>query len=97
MTLQQIRQDLRDIRYYYSKKALFDSLSGVVVPSALLEKVGQYNTAMQGAPARLFDLYLSLYIRDNTQAALADEWNYSNDYIKQLNLQLCEYLRKTLA
>ncbi len=95
--LKQIRQDLRDIRYYYTKKELFDEMSGVVMPSTLLEKLARYNKAMEAAPARLFDLYVSLYVKGKTQAALAEERNYSCDYIKQLNLELCEYLRRTLS
>lgn len=49
---------------------------------------------MKNAPARLFNLYISLYTQNNTQAALAYDWDFSNDYIKQLNKQLCEYLMK---
>ena len=96
MTIQEIRQDLRDIRYYYSKKEQFDRASNIILPKALLEKIERYQKAMLNAPARLLDLYISLYVQNRSQAALAYEWNYSNDYIKQQNKQLCDYLLEAL-
>jgi hypothetical protein len=56
-----------------------------------------YNQAVKDAPARLYDLYISLYVQNNSQAALAYEWDYTNDYIKRLNNRLCEYLLKALT
>lgn len=97
MTLQQIRQDLRDIRYYYSKKELFDSMIDVVLPNAIVDKIMRYNKAMERAPVRLLDIYISLYLNNRTQVSLAEERNYSAEYIKQINLQLCQYLQKTFA
>lgn len=92
VTMQTIREDLREIRYYYSKRELFDNVSKVVLPNSVLDKAERYNRAVAGAPVRLYDLYVSLYVQNNTQAALAYDWDFSPDYIKQLNKQLCEYL-----
>lgn len=94
VTMQQVRNDLRGIRYFYSKQKMFEDASRCIVANSVLEKVERYNQAMKNAPARLFDLYISLYTQNNTQAALAYDWDFSNDYIKQLNKQLCEYLMK---
>lgn len=92
VTMQQIRNDLREIRYFYSKQKMFENASQCVVESSVVEKVNRYNQAIKNAPVRLYDLYISLYTQNNTQASLAYDWDYSNDYIKQLNKQLCEYL-----
>lgn len=97
ITLEQIHADLRDIRYYYSKQELFDSATVRVVQNSILEKVKRYNDAMKDAPIKLYDLYLSLYVRNNTQLALALDWDYSPDYIKQLNRKLCEFLQTKLS
>lgn len=94
VTMQTIREDLREIRYYYSKQKLFEDSSKFVVAKSVLDKVNRYNQAVQNAPARLYDLYISLYVQNNTQAALAYEWDYCNDYIKRLNKQLCEFFFK---
>ncbi len=92
VTMRQIREDLREIRYYYSKRELLDKASKVILPNSVLEKVERYNQAVANAPIRLYDLYVSLYVQNNTQAALSYDWDFSPDYIKQLNKQLCEYL-----
>lgn len=97
ITLEQIREDLKDIRYYYSKQELFDHATVRVVRNTILEKVERYNNAMQDAPLKLYDLYISLYVRNNTQLALSFDWDYSSDYIKQLNRKLCEFLQKKLS
>ena len=64
---------------------------------AILNKVERYNAAIKAAPARLYILYISLYVKNNTQAALADDWGYTREYIKEINQKLVEYLQKTLA
>lgn len=96
MTIHGIRENLRDIRYYYSKQKDFEFAAKTVGQSAVVDTVNKYNQAVKDAPARLYDLYVSLYVLNNNQAALAYEWDKSNDYIKQLNKQLCEFLLKVL-
>lgn len=39
LTLDKIREDLKEVRYYYSRKKLFDEHSGSISPNAVLEKV----------------------------------------------------------
>ena len=56
LTTVQVRNDLKEIRYYYSMKELFDRSSKTVKPLAIVQKVERYNTAMQNAPARLYIL-----------------------------------------
>lgn len=97
LTINQVREDLKEIRYYYSMQELFDSAANTVKPVAILNKVERYNAAIKAAPARLYILYISLYVKNNTQAALADEWGYTREYIKEINQKLVEYLQKTLA
>lgn len=97
LTINQVREDLKEIRYYYSMQELFDSAANTVKPVAILNKVERYNAAIKAAPARLYILYISLYVKNNTQAALADDWGYTREYIKEINQKLVEYLQKTLA
>ena len=97
MTLNQVREDLKEIRYYYSMKELFDSAANTVKPVALLNKVARYNEAMKSAPGRLFVVYVALYVQNNSQTALADDWGFTREYIKNLNQRLCEFLQKTLT
>ena len=43
LTHEKIREDLREVRYYYSMQDLFDSAAKTVKPIAILEKVSRYN------------------------------------------------------
>ena len=94
MTIKEIRDDLKEIRYYYAMEDLFKSGSKLVPPKAVVEKVAKYNAAISLAPARLYALYIALYAHNNTQAVLAEDWGYTVEYIKQLNNKLCEFLKK---
>ncbi len=90
--LKQIREDLKDIRYYYAKQKEFDGAAKTAFQNVISVKVKKYNDKMSVAPIRLYDLYISLYVNNNTQEVVAEDWNCSRDYIKQLNKQLCKYL-----
>ena len=92
VTMQTIRRDLREIRYYYGKQMHLDNVTASIAENVISEKVSRYSEAIGKAPIRLYDLYVMLYTQNNTQAALAYDWDYSEDYIRQMNRQLCEYL-----
>ena len=61
-----------------------------------LNKVDKYNKIMETAPAKMYILYVELYVNNNTQSSLADEWCYSREYIQDLHTQMCEYIQKNL-
>lgn len=94
VTLSQIREDLRDIRYYYARKELFEKVSGNIGVNHIEEKIGKYNQAICFAPPRLYDLYVSLYIENNTQESLSEKLCYSAEYISKLNKVLVRFFQK---
>ena len=96
ITEKQIRDDLKEIRYYYSRLKEFEQGSHYVKPLAVMEKVERYNGVMQNACAQLYVVYVSLYIQNNTQTALAEEWGYARHYIRDLNDRLVDYLRNAI-
>lgn len=96
VTMQQIRADLKEIRYYYAQQKDMERMSKSVGGSARRAMVDKYNAAVCKAPFRLYRLYGALYIDDNTQFGVALDWNCSADYIKQLNKQLCKFLQDEL-
>ncbi len=97
MTLKQIREDLQEIRYYYSHKEMFNNAISITGGNAILEKVKRYNEAAAKAPLRLYEIYIELHLNDKTQEAFADERNYSPGYIQQLNKELLQFFQKTLS
>ena len=96
LTLAKIREDLKEIRYYYSRKKILDKIAGES-SNAILDKVRFYNEAVRTAPVQLFDIYVSLFLNNSTQEALADDIGYSREHITALNKKLLLFLKKTLA
>lgn len=97
MTLEQIRNDLKDIRYYHSRKELLDKAIQLSGQSEILKKIDLYNTAMQSASPKLLDVYYSLYFKNHTQESLSDELGFTVDYIYKMNKQLLKFLQKQLS
>lgn len=95
ITNMEIRNDLKDIRYYFSRKEVFDKALDSVGKSVIIEKIDKYNEAIKTAPPRLYDLYVSLYLNNNTQESLADKLGYTLEHISRLNSGLVEFLQKT--
>lgn len=91
MTKEEIRNDLKDIRYYYSMERLF--LSGENVVQV---KVNHYNAVMRKAPAKLYAVYFGLYVNNNSQAALAEDWGCTERYVRRLSDKLYGYLERNL-
>ena len=97
MTKKQIMTDLKEIRYYYSRKETFDEVENELGANAIVDKVKKYNAAMKAAPIKIYDVYIELYMRNNTQESLADKWGYSTQYIKMLNARLYQFLEQNLS
>lgn len=95
--LNRIREDLREVRYYYTRKELFDETFKSISANVILEKVYRYNDAMRTAPLRLYDLYVCLYTKNYTQAALAIELDYTAEYIQMLHKKLLLFLQTKIA
>ena len=81
ITLQTIRDDLNEIRYYYSRKDVFDKASDCIGKNVIVDKVRKYNDLICFAEPKLYELYLCLYVNNNTQEGAAEELNYSVDYL----------------
>ena len=87
-----MKEELKSVKYYYSKKEHFDKMENVIDVSAIKAMVNKYNKAIVGADPQLLDLYHALYVEGHSQVELALEWNFCFDYIKQLTRKLNKYL-----
>ena len=94
--IEEIRLDLSEVRYYYTRKQVLDEAQRRVGTNAITGKVQRYNAAMREAPPQIYDLYISLYTKNYTQEGLSIEWNYTVQYIQRLNKRLLEYLQARL-
>ena len=96
LTFTEIRSDLKDIKYYYSRKALFDKAFNTAGKNDVIAKVDKYNEVMKSASPRIFDLYYSLYINNHTQESYSDELGWTPEYVQRLNKQLLRFLQNAL-
>ena len=90
---EKVRRDLKDIRYYYARKAILDSVKGDVGINKVRSMVDRYNKLILNAPLYLFDLYVCLYVKGYTQDKMAVELNVSSQYIHSQNKKLVEFLQ----
>ena len=94
MSEKDIRNDLREIRYFYSRKELFEKSAAAVGTHAIFEKADKYNAVIRQAPPRLFDVYVSIYWLNNSQESLANKLGYTVEYISMLHTQLVQFFKK---
>ena len=97
MKTEKIRKDLLDIRYYYARKALFDRVADCIAKNATIRKAEQYNRFIGNAPPKLYDIYIMLYVKSNTQRGTAEKPGYSEYYIRRLNKQLYTFFQNAFA
>lgn len=93
ISMDKIREDLKDIRYYFARKAIFDSVSVGVGLNQILDKVEMYNRAILASPPRLFDLYVCLYTKGYTQEALSAELGFTPEYVQMQHKKLLLFLQ----
>lgn len=96
-SLDEIRADLKDIRYYYRRKNVFDEAGGTVGVCGICEKVRAYNQAAKYASPRLYDVYVCLYIKNFTQEGLAAEMGYAVEHVQRMHKKLLLFLQKTVT
>lgn len=93
--LNTIRKELKDIRYYYSRKSTLDkALEILPEQSEIMKLINLYNKIMRTASPKLYDIYYSLYIKNHTQESLSYELGYSEDYVYRANRKLLLFLQE---
>ncbi len=94
METEKVKRELRELRYYYSRKEQMDALFRETGETRIPAIVRKYNNAIRLAPVQLYDLYGCLYIRNQTQEAAAIELNYSIEYVRRLNKALLQFFAR---
>lgn len=96
ISLAQIRDELKDVRYYYQRKEVFESNAKTVGISSIKSKADKYNALIVEAPPRLYDVYIGLYVHGHTQEGYALEVGYSPKYIQKLHGELLKFFLNKL-
>lgn len=93
-SLNEVKKELKQIRFYYANKKDIEKFSESVGENYIVNIVKQYNEAVCNAPIQLYYLYCCLYLNNNSQEVVAEDWSYSVKYIQKLNKALCEFIQK---
>ncbi len=97
MTTNEVRNDLKKIRYYYERQTDMDIACQTTGQQTIKELVEKYNEALKKIAPQYLDTYVGLYVNGNTQEGFADEMGKSVMTIRRYNLTLMQYLAKVLS
>ncbi len=96
ITIEVIRKELEDIRYYYARRDAFDKAFDSVGKNEILETVNRYNQAICAASPKLFEIYVALYIECCTYEAAAEDLGFSVSYIYKTNKRIVDFFYTAL-
>jgi len=94
---EQIKRELKEVRYYFLRKDNMDELFRQIGQTGLWKLAQKYNNTIRSAPARLYDLYGCLYVQNKTQEAVSQELGYSPEYIRKFVKELFVFFQKKLS
>ena len=95
-TFTAIREDLRNIRYYYSRRDEMTQTAKIVGECKVLKTVEEYNEIVCQAPPKLYELYYYMYVENYTQESAAEKYGYAREHITRLNKQLLRFIQNHL-
>ena len=96
MKLEQVKSDLKEIQYYYANQKDLEGAARIIGTNKIAEKVKLYNEVVRKAPVKLYEVYVSLYVHNNTQLTLSFDWDCSLEYVKRQLRKLRIFLKEQL-
>lgn len=96
ITIEEIKEDLKNIRYYYARKKALDEAFRNIGYNTIVKRVEVYNEMIKTATPQLCDLYVSLYINNHTQESLADAMCCTRETVNFMNKKLLLYFQSKL-
>ncbi len=94
MTLNEIRKELQQIKFYYSNKEELDRSMSLTGNAEFMEIVEKYNKAILSAEPKFYCLYAGLYLDCHTQESLGDKWGYTQEHISYMHNGLLKFFQK---
>lgn len=96
-TLNEIRDELKEVKYYYSRQKYLDAAVGLVGVNEVMKTVHKYNSIACRAPIMLYDVYVCRIVKGLTQEATAMEFGIATDYSQKLYKQLLLYFQQKIT
>lgn len=91
ITLNTIRKQLEDIRYYNGRRDTFDKAFDSVGKNGILQTVNMYNQAICNASPKLYEIYVALYVKCCTYEFAAEELGFSVSYLYKTNRKIVNF------
>ena len=96
ITEKQVKEDLAEIKYFYGKQEMFQKAFDVYGMCDIVKKVDKYSSMLSKLPPKLYELYLNMYVKNNTQEATASLMNFSLNHVWNLNKRLVTFFVQEL-
>ena len=97
MTIKEIKEELKEVKYYFQRKKVMDeSIGNIGVGKDRIRLVNKYNALADKLPASLYDIYYSLYVRSYTQETLGMELGVTANHICKKHSQVVREFKKYL-
>lgn len=94
---ERIRQELEEVRYYNANRERFQRAEALVGKNRAVYAFEKYNSLIQTASPKLYEVYVALYVHGWTHEVTAAELNYSENYVYKTNRSLIEYFEDALT
>ena len=94
---EKIRQELEEVRYYNANRERFQKAEELIGKNRAAYAFEKYNSLIQTASPKLYEIYVALYVHGWTHDAAASELNYSENYIYKSNKALIEFFAEALV
>ena len=94
---ERIRQELDEVRYYNANRERFQKAEALVGKNRAVYAFEKYNSLIQTASPKLYEIYVALYVQGWTYEVTAEEFNYSVNYIYKTNMALVKYFEDALT
>ena len=94
---ERIRQELDEVRYYNANRERFQKAEALVGKNRAVYAFEKYNSLIQTASPKLYEIYVALYVHGWTYEVAAEEFNYSVNYIYKTNMALVKYFEDALT
>lgn len=93
MTVDQVREELKDVKIFYARKDFIDNFVDNNVIARIKENVQKYDTLILCAPEKLFNLYVALYREGYTQFSYSKHTGHNERYVQRLHKELLQYFQ----
>ena len=93
MKLNEIRQELNNVKSYYQHKAEYDGYFAKGEMLHIKALVDKYDKAILTAPSNLYKAYIELYHNGFTQERASEELDITVRQVKRLQLKIFDFFK----